>query len=258
MSFSRGSVLIDLGRHASAEQEYRAVLAAEPNNAWAHELLAFCLSNQERYAEAIVEAKTAIALKPELAGGYCALATVYMACGRLDEGLTAINRSISLEPLEATSFGILAVLRLKQKDWIATLEAADSGLAIDPNNISCTNARGVALTHLGRSGDAVASNINALKRNPANGLIHANLGWALLSSGKRTAAIQHFRESLRLNPNSRWAKLGLINSLDLRTLIDSQIVRAMRRYFFQATLRLRAMAGSMTKRVAVIFQKYNP
>lgn len=46
----------------------------------------------------------------------------------------------------------------------------------------------------------------ALARNPDDGFSHANQGWTFLDQGRRLEAMNHFRESLRLDPTDEWAR----------------------------------------------------
>jgi tetratricopeptide (TPR) repeat protein len=49
----------------------------------------------------------------------------------------------------------------------------------------------------------------ALRLNPSNAGAHANLGWALLASGKPQESIPEFEAALRLNPEFKNAADGL-------------------------------------------------
>jgi tetratricopeptide (TPR) repeat protein len=185
------------------------MLVVDPQDAAAHALLAHCLSGQGKHKEATDAACLAISVRPDLPVGYSALAAVHMRCGNLEDGASAIEHAIALDPSSVSDRGVQAVISLKQENWKATLRAADAGLSIDPGNVSCLNSRTLALARLGRLDDAITGNIGALHQNPESGLLHANQGWALLGSCKDDAAQAHFLESLRLDPNSRWAQLGL-------------------------------------------------
>jgi hypothetical protein len=46
---------------------------------------------------------------------------------------------------------------------------------------------------------------------PNDDFTHAAQGWRLVKQGDRKNARAHFLESLRINPENRWAKYGLAN-----------------------------------------------
>jgi tetratricopeptide (TPR) repeat protein len=227
LSIERGSLLFQTGRHELAEQEFRAALVQEPNNALAHAMVALCLVEQKKYAEATTEAQQAIGLRPDWDVGYSALAAIFSARERLKDAALMAQRAIELDPFDPQHHALLAGIRIKQRQWPAALVEADVGLAIDPQHASCVNYRGIALVNLGRREEASQTIGGALQRNPHNATTHANQGWALLHSGDHKAALEHFREALRINPESQWARAGIVEALKARNII----YRVMLRYF---------------------------
>jgi len=85
----------------------------------------------------------------------------------------------------------------------------------------------VALTQLGRRAEAGETIQTALGREPDNALSHANMGWTLLHQGEPRRAMQHFQESLRLDPNLEWARQGIVEALKAHNVL----YRPMLRYF---------------------------
>jgi tetratricopeptide (TPR) repeat protein len=240
MSIERGSLLLQTGRHEMAEREFREALVNEPNNALAHAMVAICLGEQKKYAEATAEAQQAIAIRPDWDVGYSALASILSARERLKEAAAVIEQAIGLDPFDPSHHALLAGIRLKQRQWPAALAAADAGLAIDPEHSACVNARGIALVNLGRREEANITIGGALQRNPLNATTHANQGWALLHAGDHKAALEHFRESLRLNPDSQWARAGIVEALKARNIV----YRLMLKYFlFMSRLSRQAQWG---------------
>ncbi len=240
MSNERGSQLYSMGRHEQAEQEFRAALIQEPNNALAHAMIGLCLLKRKAYGEATSEAQTAIGLRPDWAFGYAVLANIFEERERLKEAAGAIEQAIGLDPFNPQNLAILATIRLKQNNWNEALAAANRGLEIDPENAGCVNARGVALVHLGRRDEANETIAGALSRNPENATTHANQGWALLHSGDHRAALKHFREALRLDPELKWAKAGIVEAMKAR----NPIYRVMLKYFlFMARMSPRVRWG---------------
>ena len=85
----------------------------------------------------------------------------------------------------------------------------------------------MALTHLGRRGEAGTAIDTALARDPKNALTHANRGWTLLHGGDHARALEHFREALRLDPELAWARRGIVETLSAR----GPVIRLLLRYF---------------------------
>jgi tetratricopeptide (TPR) repeat protein len=130
-----------------------------------------------------------------------------------------IQEAIRLDPENPQYFSLLAGICYVQKRWQEALEAAEQGLALDPEHVNCTNVRAMALIKLGREKEAGATIASALAKVPDNAVTHANQGWALLEQRDHRQALEHFREALRLDPNLDWARAGIVEALKARYLI---------------------------------------
>jgi tetratricopeptide (TPR) repeat protein len=225
MSIERGTLLFQTGRYAEAEQQYRAALVAEPDNALGHAMVALCLLQSKTFADAEAEARQAVALRPDWYLGYSVLASVLSDREQLKPAAESITKAIELNPFEPHLQSTLAFIRMKQRDWPRALAAADAGLESDPEHAGCLNARGMALVNLGRRGEAGQTLQGALDRNPHNAMTHANQGWAMLHAGRHKEALVHFREALRIDPNLQWAKSGTVEALKARNILYRWVLR---------------------------------
>jgi len=196
-----------------AEKELRQHLAGEPNDGFGHALLAINLLELERLDEAEQSAREAIGNEPDSAFPHYALARVLSTRNREDEATVAIQEAIRLEPTDADYHGMLAGIEFDRRQWQASLNAAETGLQFDPEHTTCNNLRAMALVKLGRKSEAGATIERTLARNPDDAFSHANQGWTLLEQGRRKEAMNHFRESLRLDPANDWARSGLVEAL---------------------------------------------
>ncbi|MDB6110668.1 MAG: hypothetical protein JWR69_2418 [Pedosphaera sp.] len=224
-NFHRAVLLLQQSRHDLAEGELRQSLAAEPGDAHAHALLALCLAHTEKFKEATEEAQQAIHLAPDFSFAHYALAHVLHDRDREDEALEAINEAIRLDPSDADYLAMLAQIQLSERRWPAALEAAEQGLQHDSEHVACTNLRAMALVKLGRKAEAGVTIDSALAKNPDNSLTHANQGWTLLERGEPKKALEHFRESLRLDPDNEWARRGIVEALKARNIIYALMLK---------------------------------
>ena len=212
----RARLLLAQSRYDLAEKELRQQLGAEPGNAEAHALLALCLSNQKEFKEATSEAQAAIALAPDLGFTHYVLGEVLYERNHYPEAENAAATAIGLDPFDADFRALLAAIRMQRRSWAGALAAAEAGLEIDPEHVGCNNLRAMALVNLGRRAEAGATLDSALARDPDNAATHANQGWTFLEKGDTKKALEHFREALRLEPNSEWARLGILEALKAR------------------------------------------
>ncbi len=225
--FDRALLLFEQSRHDLAERELMQELAVDPDNSMAHSLLALCLSKQKEYQRATEEAQAAVGLTPDLPFAHYALASVYDDRDRLKEAQSAIAEAIQLDPENADYLALQSSISLQRGHWQAALDAAERGLEANAEHVGCNNFRALALVKLGRKEEAGATIEQTLATDPDNPVTHANQGWTYLEQSEPDKALEHFREALRLDPNSEWARAGIVEALKARNIF----YRLMLRYF---------------------------
>ncbi|MEI6948488.1 tetratricopeptide repeat protein [Paraflavisolibacter sp. H34] len=209
----RAELLLQQGRVKDAEVAVKQALAQEPNNGDALCLLARCCFGAQRYDEGILLLQQAIALDPENSYFYYLLGFAHYHQGQLGPAKEAGDIAIQLAPYCAEYYGMYAFFLLEEKAFEPALAKADEGLAQDPENLTCLNARSRALNKLRRTEAAIETMQEALAQDPDNEITHATVGWNFLEKGKHQLANQHFLEALRINPNQESSRRGLKESL---------------------------------------------
>ncbi|PYP35341.1 MAG: hypothetical protein DMD48_14390 [Gemmatimonadetes bacterium] len=239
-SRERAYVLFDQGRYDLAERELLQALTQDPGDPVGHALLALCLTAQKRFDEAEAEARVAVGGGSERGIVHYALARVLTDRNRLEEAADALAEAIRREPEAPSYFSLLAAIRYDQRRWRDALAAADQALALDPEHAGGLNLRAMALRQLGRHREAAKALEGALAKDPENALTHANRGWTVLRRGDPAAALESFREALRLDPTLDTARAGIVEALKARY----GIYRVLLRYFmWMNTLTHRAQWG---------------
>ncbi len=218
-NLERALLLYQQSRYELAEEQLRQALAAEPDDSYAHAMLALCLANREQFKDATAEAQQAIHLQPDSDFAHYAHARVLLDRNHLEEAQAAIEEAIRLDPGDADYLSLLSSIHFREARWKEALAAAERGLQSDPEHIGCTNLRAMAMVKLGRRAEAGATIDAALAKNPENSSTHANQGWTLLEKGEPKKALEHFRESLRLDPENEWARQGIVEALKARNVI---------------------------------------
>ncbi len=224
-NLERGLLLYQQSRHELAEAEFRQALASDPHDPFAHALLGLCLANREEFQQATEEAQQAVHLAPDFSFAHYALAHVWHDRNHDAEALASIEEALRLDSSEPQYFALLAQIHLAESRWQPALEAAERGLQLDAEDVACTNLRAIALVKLGKKSEAGATIDAALRRNPDNAVTHANRGWTLLEQGDPKAALEHFREALRLDPGNEWARQGIVEALKARNVIYGLMLR---------------------------------
>jgi tetratricopeptide (TPR) repeat protein len=236
----RGLLLYQQSRHELAETELRQALADDPQDAYAHALLALCLNEREKFTDATAEAQQAIHFAPDFPFAHYALGRVFCDRNRYAEARAAIEEAIRLDSSDADHFALLAGIHFGEKRWAEALQAAEQGLELDAEHVGCTNLRAMALVKLGRKAEAGATIDAALAKAPENSLTHANQGWTLLERGDLKQALEHFREALRLDPTSEWARAGIVEALKARNILYAGMLKY---FLWMSKLSTRAQWG---------------
>lgn len=223
----RASMLLGQERHEQAIVEVRLALAEAPDDCQAHAMLALCLLPGSQYDEATEHAERAIHLAPDWPHAHYVRSAVLFERRDFAAAEQGIREAIRLDPHDPSYFGFLAQTLYVQKRWEECQHAAQEGLKLDPESVDCTNFLAMALTKLGRAklaGDVIQ---RTLERDPEDAASHANLGWVYLDQGNYAKAQEHFRESLRLAPESEWARAGMLETLKA----GNPVYRLALRYF---------------------------
>jgi tetratricopeptide (TPR) repeat protein len=214
----RAQQLVQLQRYKEAEKDLRLLLTQQPENPDALALLAICQAEQGQLPEAMKTIQNAIGKSPDNDHLLYLHSLFLFRSNKLKESERVIQNAISLHPRSADYFGLLAAIKISQKEFSQGLDYANQGLEIDPDNLQCLNTRSNALFKLNRKDEAYSTIQEALNQDPENELTHTNLGWGLLERGDHKKALSHFREALKINPNYEYAKAGLIEGLKARYL----------------------------------------
>jgi tetratricopeptide (TPR) repeat protein len=215
----RARALYRMGRYELAAAELVPALADDPDHGDAHALLALCLENEGKLADAERHASAAVSAWPEDAFCHYVRASVIKARGNARRAAEAALEAVKLSPEYVAAWHLLAMIRLDQKDWRAAVACADEGLAHEPDNEGCAVVRAAALLEMGyydRANDTIQ---RLLARHPESGAAHALRGWYLLDRNDPHGAIAAFHEGLRLNPTARGAQGGLRQAQGSRNLL---------------------------------------
>jgi tetratricopeptide (TPR) repeat protein len=206
-------LLLDQGRPKDAEIKIKQFLQQEPDNDYALSLLARCLYDRKQYDDGIAVIRNAISLAPEESFYYYLKGFGHYQKDEAALAIDNLNKAIGLNPYHAEYYGLLAFVLLGSKDFTGALGKANEGLAIESDNITCLNARAMALNKLKKTDEAIATMQNALAQDPDSEFTHTTIGWNLLERGRHQEAANHFREALRINPVAQNAQGGLKEAL---------------------------------------------
>jgi tetratricopeptide (TPR) repeat protein len=217
--YQRAQLLIEVRRYDEAAQALRRHLLEHPDDAHAHAQLAYCLIERKDYRAATEHAQQSVGLAPDSGFSHNALGYVLLCRNHFAEAHASADAALRADPHDEDNYRLRASIRAHQERWSEALADAEAGLAVDPEDTGCLNLRAQCLMRLGRRSEAARSVETALQRHPDNAASHATHGWTLLENGEPDAAMHHFREALRLEPEFGYARQGIVHAMKARHFI---------------------------------------
>src|SRR4051812_20270102 len=191
VAYQKGMLLFRQRRWRGAIEQFQAELATDPTSAGTFSMLALAFVNDQQIEPAFAAARESIQLNPQHAQGHWAMAHVllrrreklrwfqYNSGGRQGEqrrrltaAKAALLEAIRLHPYDANFYELLAAIEGDLRQWQASLEAVERGLAVNPQHVGCANRRALLLNHLGRVGEARSEIDRALRIDPEHALTH--------------------------------------------------------------------------------------
>ena len=217
--------------YATAEKEYKSVIALKPEFAEVHMNLGLVYQLQNRYPEAMTEFRRALKLKPPLAGANFFLGVDYCKMGDGPQAVQYLKAALKASPNQPEISLWLATAQEISGDIDAEVATMRQALSSQPKDVDLLYLLGHAYERLGKQEVArmekiapesfrkeqflaesyAASNEwpsavihfqNALSVSPHQTGLHVELGEVLLHAGKVNQAAREFAEELQLNPQS--------------------------------------------------------
>lgn len=207
-ALQRATALLLARRPDLAEAAIREHLVLNPDDAEAHARLAQCLVRLGKLSAAIAEGEKAVCLNATLPLAREAFGVALYADKQYHRAMEQDVELVRLEPNCAENYALLAMTQVACGAIREALGTAEEGLKLDPSQAECQAMRADALSRLGRLPEARESINAALATNPDHLGVHTDAGWVCLRERDYAASLGHFKEALRLEPQSREARKG--------------------------------------------------
>ena len=164
--YTQARRLMNIGRHAQAEEQFREVVRLLPNSLYPLRDLALVLHRQKKYDEAVEVYEQALAAKPGDRQTRLMLATMLVETGRLEEAIPHLEQIIAANPDDVSAHFILAnTLRtLSRPD--AAREQYEAALRLDPQHAQAAYMLGKLCYEQKQFPDAVKYLRKALELEP--------------------------------------------------------------------------------------------
>jgi Flp pilus assembly protein TadD len=161
------------------------------------------LQKAGKFADAETICREILARQPNNIGALNLLGTLLRQSRQFDGAIAALRKSIELDPNQAEVHADLGVCLIQSHDPAAAVEACRHAIAINPNLAAAHNNLGGCLRFLGHFEEAAAACRRALEIRPDYASALTNLGAALAELGRNAEAVQLHLRSIELEPNLR-------------------------------------------------------
>lgn len=227
--------LYEADRYELALQAAADALGSEPDAFEPRQLMSLCLSQLKRFDEAIRVAQEALLAGPDEAFSHHVLGHAWYRMARatdhglpsvlkeagvrgepIDRAIAAYREAIRIEPTNAYYHEMLGFVLFQGDHEAQAEESVREALRLDPQraesfsllaNICRSTRRYKQAHHYALQSLAVDADLSGS---------HASLGWAKLMHGDAKESLDLFREAMRLDPNDRYARQGLVEGLKVQ------------------------------------------
>jgi Flp pilus assembly protein TadD len=201
-SLAEGLELHRTGKFEQAEQVYRQIVAAEPENADAWNLLGAVCINQDRFGEAVQHLDEALRLNPHHHAAHDNRGVLLGKQGRYAEAIQSFQRALAIQPNQAVTYLNMAEALVRNGQPGEAIGAFRRVLALAPDSLRAHSELARALSDERRPGEALLHWQHVVRAKPHDPALRFELAAALSQLGQTDEAKAEYQEVLRQKPDS--------------------------------------------------------
>lgn len=199
-NLARAQALMQAHRIPEAMQEYKNVIAIEPQSAIAHERLGLAALFVNNSYMAVHELETAARLEPDHSSTHNALGLAYQSEGDGHKAQAEFEKAIAINPKDGEAAFNLGTIFASTGRYGPAEEAFKKAVEANPRSYMAHNHLGTLLSLSGNYRQAIQEFELALNIAPDLASSHYGLGLALYNCKDYPASIREFKRALVLNP----------------------------------------------------------
>lgn len=154
------------GNFRQAEEYYRQVLAVDPINPSANNLLGLLYYQSGHIAAALPLIEKAIQAKPDYVEAYNTLGSIHHAAGHYEKAINCYRKALTYKPDFAMAYNNLGIVLEATGQYQAALDSYQKALDLQPRYADAHANQGIVFLVMGRIDDAIASYSRALILKP--------------------------------------------------------------------------------------------
>jgi tetratricopeptide (TPR) repeat protein len=197
---ARAEALMQSQRFYEAMQDFKNVIAMDPDVAVAHRDLGVLNAMVSNHQAAVDELETAVRLEPNDALSHNNLGLAYQAAGKLKEAKEHFEHAIASNPRLVDSAINLGNLYASKESYDFSKQVLQQAVLSNPRSAIAHNNLGTVLSLQGNAPGAIEEFRKAIAIQPQMVSAHYGLGLAFFKDKSYRQAIEEFRIALLLNP----------------------------------------------------------
>jgi Flp pilus assembly protein TadD len=145
-----GRALAERGDNEGAIAKLKEAIAADPELAMAHEVLAHTYESMGRYPEAVAEYRATVALDPVRDTAFARLGCLLLTTeGATPEAERALEQAVAINRTHAGAHACLAAVHLDRQDFPEAISEGERAVSLDPQSVQGHLTLGIALAETG-------------------------------------------------------------------------------------------------------------
>jgi tetratricopeptide (TPR) repeat protein len=216
------------GDYASAADEFKLVVAAEPDNVEALAGLGMALGRQYKLDDADTQFDRVLALQPNNPVAHCGKAMVLLyrveknqlgAMSRHDalhQAGRECNKALDADPRVVEAHYLLGTVYKEEGRFDLAIQAFSGAIHLDPHYVRAFNMLASVQFQKGNLAEATESYKEAINVFPKNSAAHLGLGEIYMKEARYEDAMNELNAALAINPNSVAAHIAMAKALESR------------------------------------------
>ncbi len=214
VSFDEAEAAYRDKRYEEAFGMFSAYAIDRPDNAWGRYMQGLSAWKSGRLDDAAAAFVAALEIDPAHEKSLVNLARVYLDQDRPADALVQAKQAAELNPSSGSAFRLIGRAYGELGDGDAALEAYHRALVVDDQDAWSMNNLGLVLIQAGRFDEAVPALARAVELRDDIAMFHNNLGIALERSGYPGAAAKAFGRALDVDSTYEKAATNLARVTD--------------------------------------------
>ena len=197
------------GKIDRAIEEYKAILALQPNAFDALNNLGYLYAGKSQFEQALPQYQKALDINPDFAEAHFNIGVAFIHLSKPDSAIAAFKNALQLDPENPETHNNLGAAYTAQDRYEDAFKSYQQALTLKPDYADAYHNLGILYTFQGDDQKAIAQYEKAIRFKPKSPEAHNNLGRTYARIGNYEKALSHFETALRLRPDYALAQNNL-------------------------------------------------